>query len=117
MEVVDSEEAVAEYFFFDHKVAKIALGKSSARVASAVHNERFLAFRKFALGDAHMSAVFFEEISVARQTGGDNTIEHIHAGGNGVHNILRVADAHKVARFLFGEERRGELHGVPYIFF
>lgn len=116
MEIVDSEEPVPEDFFFDHKVAKVALGKSPARIAGAVCHERFLVFRKLALRDAHMGAVLLEEIAVACQARGDNAIEHIHAGRNGVYNIVRIADAHEVSWFFFGKERRCELYNALNIF-
>jgi hypothetical protein len=48
-----------------------------------------------------------EEQSVARGAGGQHAIHHVHAHARVLLDLVGVADAHHVARLVFGQQRQG----------
>ena len=113
MEVVDSEEAMAQNFFFNHKVAKIASGKSLTAIARTADDGRFFVFCKFFFCNVDMGKIFTEKISVAREARGDNAVKHVYALCDARDEILWFADAHQVSRAVFWQKGSGERDDAP----
>ena len=56
-----------------------------------------------------------EERPVARVSSRHHAIEHVDAGRDRVHQILRRAHSHQIPRLVRGQERRGEVDDVEHL--
>ena len=53
---------------------------------------------------------------MARHASGQDAIEHIDSASDGVDDVIRVTDAHQIASFVLGQQRRGVLNnGVLHL--
>ena len=114
MDVVEREEAVREQLVRHEQVAQIGAGEAAARVARALRVQRRPILHVAGLLERE-GPVAGEALAVARIARRQHAVEHVHAAGDRLHEVLGLADAHEVARLRGGQEARDQLGEVVHL--
>lgn len=115
MQVVDGVEHAAEDFAVAEEVVQVAARELGAGVAGARWVER--AGVELVAGVLDLDvAVAGEQVAVAGIAGRHHAIEHVDAGGDRIHQVLRRADAHQVARLVGRQLRRRMGKNARHVF-
>ncbi len=112
-EVVDGDEGGTEHFFYVEEVAEVAAGEVLAAVTVAALFEGAFVEGVFGVAEAAGAGEGKGE-AVAAVASGQDAVEHVDAALDGFKDVLGVADAHEVAGFFLGEERRGVSDGFDH---
>ena len=104
-EIVDGVERGGERLAGLHQMAQIGARVAAADGAGAGGIGRGLVLSKLLVLDVE-AALAGEEQSVAGGAGGKNAIHHVDAEAGVLLDFVGVADAHDVARLVFGQQRQ-----------
>ena len=102
---MDGVERGGERFAGLHQVAQVGAGVAAANGAVAGGIGRVLVFGVLFVLDVE-AALAGEEQRVARGAGGQHAIHHVDAHARVLLDLIGIADAHDVARLVFGQQRQ-----------